>query len=164
MKLNLDSLKSEITTYLKDHGFVTFHAFSRSLDGMPEVDWDTRRYPDFKEFLNVAKQLDARLIVFHHREFASDIIDRAIDDLGASGFDYEDQRVYEQRLRELSVYEGFTCLIELSFDYEDTLYLFELRTEWFTELTQILDQLTLSDDDSDDGPEADPLGGYYSKN
>jgi hypothetical protein len=164
MKLNLDSLKSDILSYLKDNGFITFHAFSRSLDGMPEVDWDTRRYPDFKEFLSVAKELDTRLIVFHHREFASDIIDRAIDDLGSSGFDYEDQRVYEQRLRELSVYEGFTCLIELSFDYEDTLYLFELRTEWFTELTQILDQLTISDDDSDDGPETDPLGGYYSKN
>src|SRR3954451_14009180 len=164
MKLNLDSLKSDILSYLKDNRFITFHAFSRSLHGMPEVDWDTRRYPDFKEFLSVAKELDTRLIVFHHREFASDIIDRAIDDLGSSGFDYEDQRVYEQRLRELSVYEGFTCLIELSFDYEDTLYLFELRTEWFTELTQILDQLTISDDDSDDGPETDPLGGYYSKN
>src|SRR6185369_3890827 len=164
MKLNLDSLKTEIQTYLKDNGFVTFHAFSRSLDGMPEVDWDTKRYPDFKEFLNVAKQLDARMIVFHHREFSSDIVERAIEDLDSSGFDYEDQRAYEQRLRELSVYEGFTCLIELSFDYQDTLYLFELRTERFTELTEILDQLTISDDDGDSGPETDPLGGYYSKN
>ena len=164
MKLNLDSLKSEIQTYLKDNGFVTYHAFSRSLDGMPEVEWDTRRYPDFKEFLHVAKRLEARLIVFHHREFSSEIIERAIDDLPAAGLDYDDQRVYEQRLRELSVYEGFTCLIELSFDYQDTLYLFELRTDWFTELTQILDQLTLSDDDEDGGPDADPLGGYYSKN
>jgi hypothetical protein len=164
MKLNLDSLKSEIQTYLKDNGFVTYHAFSRSLDGMPEVEWDTRRYPDFHEFLHVAKRLEARLIVFHHREFSSEIIERAIDDLPGAGLDYDDQRVYEQRLRELSVYEGFTCLIELSFDYQDTLYLFELRTEWFTELTQILDQLTISDDDEDGGPDADPLGGYYSKN
>src|ERR1700712_2913182 len=164
MKLNLDSLKSEIESYLKDNGFVVFHAFSRSLDDMPEVDWDTRRYPDYKDFLKVATSVDTRLIVFHHREFTADIIERAIDDLPGAGFDYDDQRMYEQRLRELSVYEGFTCLIELSFDYKETLYLFELRTEWFSELTHILDQLTISDDDAEGGPDTDPLGGYYSKN
>jgi len=120
MKLNLDSLKAEIQSYLKDNGFVVFHAFSRSLDDMPEVDWDTRRYPDYKEFLSVAKRLEAPLIVFHHREFSSDIVDRAIEDLPAAGLDYDDQRAYEQRLRELSVYEGFTCLIEISFDPKGT--------------------------------------------
>lgn len=164
MKLNLDSLKAEIQSYLTDNGFVVFHAFSRSLDDMPEVDWDTRRYPDYKEFLSVAKRLEAPLIVFHHREFSSDIVDRAIEDLPAAGLDYEDQRVYEKRLRELRAYEGFTCLLEISFDHKDTLYLFELRTEWFSELTHILDQLTITDDDADGGPDADPLGGYYSKN
>src|SRR6185295_4640768 len=97
MKLNLDSLKTEIQSYLNDNGFVVFHSFSRSLDDMPEVDWDTRRYPDYKDFLNVAKSLDAKLIVFHHREFTADIIDRAIDDLPGANFDYEDQRIYEQR-------------------------------------------------------------------
>ena len=131
---------------------------------MPEVDWDTRRYPAFQQFLAVAKQLEMKLIVFHHRELAPGIIERAIDDLEASEFDFDDQRIYEQRLRELSVYEGFTCMIELSFDYKDTLYLFELRAEWFIELSEILDQLSISDDDDDNEPESDPLGGYYSKN
>jgi hypothetical protein len=130
---------------------------------MPEIDWDTKRYPDYKQFLHIAKRLDVRLIVLHHREFSSEIIERAIDDLPSSGFEYEDQRTFEQRLRELSVYEGFTCLIELSFDHNGTLYFFELRTEWFNELNHLLEELAMTSDDDEDG-DTDPLGGYYSKN
>jgi len=66
-------------------------------------------------------------------------------------------------LRELSVYEGFTCAVEMAFHYEDTLYVFELKTDWFSELNQLLEDLNLadnSDEDDDDGT----LGGYYSKN
>ena len=81
MKLNLDSLKTEIDDYLKENGFLVFHGFSRSLEDMPEIDWDTKRYPDYKQFLHIAKRLDVRLIVLHHREFSSEIIERAIDDL-----------------------------------------------------------------------------------
>ncbi len=164
MKLNLDSLKSEIQTYLNDNGFLVFHGFSRSLDDMPEVDWDTKRYPDYKQFLNIAKRLEIRLVVLHHREFSSNVIDHAIEDLPSSGYEYEDQRAFEQRLRELSVYEGFTCLIEISFDYQGTLYLFELRTEWFSELNHLLEELAINSEDEDDEADADPLGGYYSKN
>jgi hypothetical protein len=164
MKLNLDSLKTEIDDYLKENGFLVFHGFSRSLEDMPEIDWDTKRYPDYKQFLHIAKHLDVRLIVLHHREFSSEIIERAIDDLPSSGFEYEDQRAFEQRLRELSVYEGFTCLIELSFDHNGTLYFFELRTEWFNELNHLLEELAMTSDDDEDGSDTDPLGGYYSKN
>src|SRR3712207_8561268 len=50
---------------LADNNFILFHGFSRRLGEMPEVEWDTRQYPDYKQFLKVAKQLESRLIVFH---------------------------------------------------------------------------------------------------
>jgi hypothetical protein len=164
MKQNLDSLKTEITSYLKTSGFIVFHGFSRNLDGGPEVEWDTFHYPDYKDFVEVATHLGIKLVVLHHREFSSTIIDRAIDEISSSGLEYQEQRQLEQRLRELAMYDGFTCMIEMSFDFEETIYLFELRTEWYSELNAILEELDFqSDVDSDERGE-DPLGGYYSKN
>jgi hypothetical protein len=164
MKLNLDSLNTEIDAYLKDNGFVVFHGFSRSVDEGPEVEWDTFHYPDYKDFVNVAKHLGVKLIVLHHREFSSTIIDRAIDEIPGAGIDYKDQRQVEQRLRELAMYDGFTCMIELSFDFDETVYLFELRTEWYNELNVILEELDLQSNIDADNDSEDPLGGYYSKN
>jgi hypothetical protein len=164
MKLNLDSLKTEIGSHLKDSGFVVFHGFSRNVDDAPEVEWDTFHYPDYKDFVQVAKELGVKLMVLHHREFSSAIIDRAIDEIPSAGIDFKDQRQVEQRLRELAMYDGFTCMIEMSFDFAETVYLFELRTEWYNELNVILEELDLQSgvESEDDGE--DPLGGYYSKN
>ena len=167
MKLNLDSLKTEIATYLNEKGFVVFHGFSRSFDEAPEVEWDSVHYPDYMRFLDVAKQLGARLIVLHHREFSSAIIDRALDELPSSGFEYTEQRQFEQRLKEIAIYDGFTCLVELSFDHQGTIYIFELRTDWYNQLNSLLEEMDMATD-IDDGEEDEdtegPLGGYYSKN
>jgi hypothetical protein len=162
MKVNLDTLKSDIEAYMKDSSMLTFHGFSRNSEHEALIEWDTSRYPDYKQFLNVAKRLEVRLIVLHHRDFSSEIIDEAIEELNATSLDYEDRRTYEQRLRELSVYEGFTCALELSFDYGGRVYLFEIQTEWYEELNQILDELTVNGEPG--GEDEDPLGGYYSKN
>jgi hypothetical protein len=156
-------LKTDIEAYLKSHGFVVFYGFSRGLDNLPEIDWDTIHHPDFRAFLDVAHQLGVKLIVYHHRDFNSAIVDRAIEELPSGGFDFEDQRQIENRLRELSMYDGFTCMLELSFDHEGLMYVFELRTEWYSELNEILDQLDMSGDEDDDEDD-ETFGGYYSKN
>jgi hypothetical protein len=164
MKLNLDSLKTEITSHLKKNGFIVFHGFSRGPDGPAEVEWDTAHYPDYKQFIDVASQLGIKLVVLHHRDFSSTIIDRAMDEISGSGMEYQDQKQLEQRLRELAMYDGFTCMIEISFDFEETVYVFELRTEWYNELNAILDELDFHSDLDADADGEDPLGGYYSKN
>lgn len=164
MSLNLDTLKSEIRSYLADNGFVTFQGMSRRLDEMREVEWDVTRYPSYKDFLDVARHLDVKLIVFHHREFSDASIDNALDTLPDSGLDFEDQHSFEQRLRELRVYDGFTCAIELSFEYTETLYIFDLQTDWYRELTTILEEIEMSSSVEEDEDEGNPLGGYYSQN
>lgn len=165
MNLNLDSLKTEIADYLPKNGFVVFFGFSRSFDEIPEVEWDSVHYPNYTEFLEVARHLGVKMIVLHHREFSSSIIDRALDELPSTGFEYQEQRQYEQRLRELAIYDGFTCLIEMSFEYQGSLYIFELRTEWYNQLNTLLEEMDLaSGDDDDDDDSEGPLGGYYSKN
>jgi hypothetical protein len=163
MKQNLDTLRTDIEAHLKQTGFVVFYAHSRGLEGDPEVDWDTQAHPDFREFVDAAKQLGIRMMVMHHRQFNSAILERTAGQMEAMELDYEDQRSLESRLNELKMFDGFTCAIELSFDYNSTVYMFELQTEWYAELNDILDELDLADIGDDDG-EDETFGGYYSRN
>ena len=164
MRGNLDSLKQEIQDYLERNNFIVFHGFSRRAAEMPEVEWDVFRYPDFRQYLKVAKQLDASAVIFHHREFSAAAIDSTFDDLD-SGFALDDDGTLRRRLNELRVYEGFTCVVELSFQHSGTLYFFEVHTDWYDEFEDIRRQLDFGDEPEDGEDEDDEtLGGYYSKN
>ena len=164
MKQNLDTLKTEISKALRDSGFIVFHGMSRALDKTPEVEWDTVRYPDYRLFLEVAKELGVKLVVVHHSEFDTAVLDRALSELEDTEIEYEEQRRYEKRLSELKIYDGFTCTVELSFDHNGLTYFFELHTDWFDEANTLLQELDLGSlsDDLDDDNES--YGGYYSKN
>lgn len=165
---NLDSLRSEIESYLTSNDFVVFHGYSRRLEESPLVEWDTLRHPDFKAYLAVARQLGVKVVVFHHREFAAGVIEDAVDDLEMS-YGYDEDGSLRRRLNELRVYEGFTCAIEMSFAHEGTLYLWEALAPWYEEYRDIRDEIDMvegigpeGDDESDDDDRS--LGGYYSKN
>jgi hypothetical protein len=165
MRQNLDSLKTEIQDYVEAEGFAIFHGYSRVMDTQPLVFWDSERYPDYKLFLKAAKAAGTRIVIVNQREFSSDVLDDAIDQLEASELPIEDQRAIERRLKEMRAYEGFTCSIEISFDHEGRVYLFDIQTEWYEELTNILDDLDFLDSGEDeDDEEEDSLGGYFSKN
>lgn len=160
---NLDTLKPEIGAYLKENDFIVFHGHARGIVEKPSVDWDAFRYPDFRNFLSVASQLGIRLVVFHHREFSASIIDNALEELDEAAYEFDDQRDVERRLRELRVYDGFTCALELSFDHDDVTYRYELLTEWYSELNHILNEFDMFPEDGED-EDQNPLSGYYSKN
>jgi hypothetical protein len=63
----------------------------------------------------------------------------------------------------MRAHEGSVCAIELSFDYEGRVFLFDLRTEWFEEFSDLLDeiQLLVAEPNNDD---ESPIGGYFSRN
>ncbi len=161
--MNFDSLKNEIQQYLDDNGFSVFYSYSRALPDPSFIDWDTKRYPDYKLFLQTAKQMEVRLIVFHHREFAAAAVDEVAERLEMTELPREEKRGIERRLEEISAYKGFTCAIELSFDVQGRSYLFDLRTAWYEELEEIgdeIDDFLPEDDNEDEGP----IGGYFSRN
>jgi hypothetical protein len=163
MALDLEALRAEMQAYLEDQGMAVFYGYSRLIDSPVQVYWDVERHPDFREFLEAGRHAGAKLVVFYHRAFALDQIDEALDRLEESDLTREEKRNYELRLRELQAYEGFTCAIELSFDLEGRVYLFEVRTEWFQSLNDVLNEIeavTEEEEDDDHGP----IGGYFSKN
>jgi hypothetical protein len=67
-------------------------------------------------------------------------------------------------LNDLRAYEGSVCAIELSFDHEGRVYLFDLRTEWFDEFSEMQDEIQLLVPDPDDGDDDSPISGYFSRN
>ncbi len=163
MNLNLDTLKSEILEFMEAEDFVIFHGYSRLAETDSFVAWDTDRLPDFKTFLAAAKNAGVRLIVFHDRQFAAAHLDDAAERLEDSDLSPEERRKTERRLTELTEYEGFTCAIEISFDYQGRVYLFSVRSDWYDEYLDLLEDLDASAGD-DDEDEDDSMGGYYSRN
>jgi hypothetical protein len=165
MKQNLDVLKTEIQEYLESRHLVIYHAYSRTLDALPIVMWDTDRHPEYKEFIAAAEAVGAKMLAMHTREFSAAFVDNALEEIEDADMSPDDRRTIERRLREMRAYDGFTCAIELSFDMGQRAYIFELRTEWYNEFSDLLDEIDAAfpgddDEDEDEGP----IGGYFSKN
>ena len=125
--------------------------------------WDTERHPDYQMFLDVACKSGAHLIVFASREFEAADIEDLLAQLDDCELTREEQRDYETRLRELRAHEGVTCSLELAFDYNSRLYVYEMQPDWYDEFLSVEDEIMslMADDDEDDD---EPLGGYFSKN
>jgi hypothetical protein len=97
----------------------------------------------------------------HVREFTGEIVENALAGLSDSELERDERRTLELRLNEMRAYEGFVCQIELSFDHAQRTYVFDIRTDWFDELNDLLGRM---DDFFEDDEDENPLSGYYSNN
>lgn len=164
MKQNLEGLKPEIQHCLEQAGIVMFYGHSRALDDIKTVYWDSHEHPEYEEFINAAKAVGAKIMVFHQRTFATEEIDDALEQLADCNLPREDYRDLEKRLKSARVYDGFVCEIELSFDHEGCMFLFDLQTDWYRELSDTLEEIHLLISIGDDGGGDGSLPGYFSKN
>jgi hypothetical protein len=163
MKLDLNTLKTEVPEYMEAEGFVVFHGYSRLADADSFVAWDTDLRPDYRPFLSAAKNAGVKLIVYHCREFSAAYLEDATERLEASELSLEERHGAERRLRALKAYEGFTCTLELSFDYQGRVYVFSLRAEWYDDYLDLLEDLD-GTETGEQQAEDDPMGGFYSRN
>jgi hypothetical protein len=163
--LNLDTLKREILDYLESNEFAVFHGSPGGLEGLPMVLWDTEHHPDYQMFLEVARKSGIKLIVFATREFDADDLDELGTQLEDCDLTREERRDYESRLRDLRIFAGVTCSLELAFDYNSRLYVFEIQPDWYEDYLGIEDEIMsrfVEDDEMDEDDRS--LGGYFSKN
>ena len=163
MKPNLNTMRTEIREYLESRGMTPFYGYERGGEPSPAVYWNVENHPDYREFLATAEAAGVRLVTFYAHEFTEDLIEDAVERLNEAALPREEQRMIDGRLREMGAYVGFTCQIELSFDLAPRVYIFDLRTEWFDEMNEMLDRIDDSYGGQVDDDEA-PLGGYFSKN
>jgi len=161
--LNLDTLKREILGYLDEAGFAVFRSSPGTIDGVAgSMIWDAEEHPDYQEFLQVASKVGVKLIVFASREFEATDLDELVEQLDSADLPRDEDREYRSRIRDLRIYQGVTCSIELAFDFDQRLYIYELRPDWFDEFLELDEEVIarVSDDEMGD----DTLGGYFSKN
>jgi len=165
MAIDLETLRKEMQAHLEKSGMPIFFGYHRMLDSLIQVSWDTESHPDFREFLETARKAGAKLVVFNQEAFQLDQIDEALEELENSDFTREEKRHFESRLKQLQAYEGFTCSLQLSFALEGRLYLYELRTDWYDSMRDILSELELAADPFDEEEEEEgPIGGGYFSN
>ena len=165
MDLNLDTLKRSILDYLEAAGLAIFRSTPGSLESLPMVLWDSEHHPDYQMFLEVAQKAGIKMVLFGTREFESSDLEELTDQLDDCGFTREERRDIETRLRDLRMYEGVTCLLELAFDYNSRLHVYEVQPDWYGEYLEIEEEIMMrmtGDEELDE--DDDSLGGYYSKN
>jgi len=163
MKPNLDTLKAEIEHHLEESGMGVFYGYSRALESMQGIFWDCDQYPDYKLFVKAAQIAGVKLIVFHQRQFSAEQVDDAIEQLAACDMPREEYHELERRLNDMRVYESFVCAIELSFDYQGRVFVFDLSTDWYDDLSEIRDEIQIMNAESDNDDDT-PISGYFSKN
>jgi hypothetical protein len=160
MELNLELVRAEIEEYLESSGIAVFHAFPGIDEDAPVVQWDTEHYPDYRAFLAVAEAAGIRMVALHANEFRDEVLVEAQKRLEDSTVAGAERTAMERRLREMRRYNSFTCQIELSFDMAPRIYVFDLRTEWFQELSDMLDEI----EEASEGPEPPAPSGFFSNN
>ena len=163
MDLNLDTVKREILEYLESSQFAVFRSHPGSLDGLPMVTWDIERYPDYQMFLETARKIGCKMILFASRDFDEAEIEEALEQLDECELGTEERLDIERRLRGMRGYEGVTCSLELGFDHHARMYVYELRPDWYEEFLAVCEEITCHlpvEEDEDDGT----IGGIYSNN
>jgi hypothetical protein len=165
VELNLDALKREILDYLEAGGFAVFHSNPGGLEGLPLVLWDVEHHPDYQAFLEAAKKSGSQLIILAARQFETSDLDELLEQMETCDFTREEQRDYERRLKDMYVFDGVTCSLELAFDLNSRFYVYEAQPDWYDDFVSIEDEVVsrLSEDDEDEGHD-DSLGGFFSKN
>ena len=161
--LNLETLKREMLAYLAASEFAVFYSDPGGLKGLPLVLWDVERYPDYQMFLDVARKAGVKLVMFAAAEFDVADLDELTEQIEEGEFTREEQREYEARMRKLRSHKGVTCSLELAFDLNSRLYVYDVQPDWYDEFCD-LDEEILARTADNDAEDDDSLGGFYSKN
>jgi hypothetical protein len=166
LDLNLETLKGEILDYLESSDFAVFRSHPGGLEGLPIIAWDSERCPDYRAFLDVARQTGEKLIVFASRELAGDELEETLEELEEGDFTHEERRELEVRLKSAQRHVGATCSLELAFGHNSHLYVYEARPDWYDDFLDACEEISsvMPAEDDPKGAGNDGLGGFYSNN
>ena len=162
MFANLEQLQREILAQLNERDLVVFRSYPRGPEiGADAVYWDSDGHPDYHDFLDSAQAAGVRMVTLSAQTLTPEMIEDALEHLGSTRVERDERRTIEGQLKELRRYEGFLCQLELSFSLDRRTYIFEAATEWYDDLTELLERIENSFGTAQD---QSPLGGFYSNN
>ncbi len=161
MAIDLETTKAEVQSHIEQSSLAVFYGYS-GLNDAVSVYWDTERHPDFREFVRTAEKAGAKLIVFYHQQFALTEIDDLLQELDDSDLSREEKRGFQSRITEIQKYEGFTCVVELSFAVDGRVFGYQLHADWYSAWEDLLSEIDSAADNEDE--DEGPITGYFSNN
>ena len=164
---DLGSLIPEIESAAKQRGLALFHGKSRLSSEYPFIEWDTERYPDYRDFLEAAAVCGVKLLCVHGHQFTIDELEFSAMGLKEIELPSAERRAMEKQLDGFRMYIGFTSAVELAFDFQDNTYFFHLRAPWrieYVKLAHAIDGHLVDDEDDDEDAPMSGGTGYFSRN
>jgi hypothetical protein len=164
--IDLDTLKQEILAFLDASDFAVFRSYPGGLEGMALICWDCERFPDYRMFLETAQKMSVQLILLATREFEQSEIDEEVEELDGCDMPRDDRRALDIRLAKYKKYTGQTCSLELAFDYNSRMYVYEVHPDWYDEFVELSDEIAEAVEMGEPGDDEEEggMGGFYSNN
>ncbi len=170
MDIDLDTLKHSISDELERSSFAIFRHDSGAFEPRQVVTWDVDTYPDYLMFLDTARKLGAKMILFASSEFDEGELEELQDELDIADVPPSVKSDSERTLKTLRKHIGSTSSVEIAFPFEGRFYVYEARPDWYEEFVNLSEEveafssLALESAEEDGEDEDDSMGGFYSNN
>lgn len=164
-ELDLDPLRSEMMDYMRHTGLPIFYGL-----GDPEEDnytfWDARAFPDWRQFVDVAKESGARLLMFSAETFADADLDQALEKLSECDMNTEDRHYYLKQFEVLRKRIGQTAWVRIAFEHAGRWLAYERTAPWYDEFRSAVEDLEalLPIVEGEEGEEGESGRGFFSRN
>jgi len=162
-EVDLTRLRAEMMDYMRHTGLPVFYGI-----GMPEeeefVYWDTREFPDWRQFIDVAKESGARMLLFSSESFDEEELDQAFEKLSEGDMPSEDRLPYVRQLEALRRLVGQTSWVRVAFEHGGRWLAYELTAPWYDEFQSAMEDLDafLPFDLEEEDEEEDSNPGFFS--
>lgn len=163
----LDRLKNEILDHLREIGLPIFYAMGGPGDeGF--VYWDNLHYPDWKQFIQVARDAGASMFLFSSHQLSAGELESAhetIEDVEMKGLDRDGAFEMIDGMR---AHLGDEAWVRLAWQQDQRRFAYEVVAPWYGQFLSLVSDLNdylpdMNDEDEDDDDEPG-RGGFYSLN
>jgi len=159
--LDLDRMRNEMLGYLRQAGLPVFYG----LGGPDEENftfWDTRGYPDWRQFVDVAKESGARLLVFSSSALDEADLDMALEHLEETTIDADERHQFQERISGLRRKEGQAAWVRIAYEHEGRWFAYERIAPWYDEFRDMMEEINSYLPDVEEDEDNSP--GFYSPN
>lgn len=132
--------------------------------------WNSDLQPDYRQFIAAAKAAGAKVILYFDQDLTEESIEEAEQALELARVEPEEYREYARAIGEFRSWIGFTCRVAIGFASEGMFYFYDLESDWYSNMLDMVEELRLSaypfdgSDDDDEPGGNPPMGNYYSNN
>lgn len=162
--VDLDRLRSEMMDYMRQTGLPIFYAL-----GNPEDDdytfWDTSRFPDWRQFVDVAKEGGARLLAFSSESLSDSDLEVACEKLDECDMSPEERLAFSKQFEIARKHMGQTAWVRIAFEHGGRWLAYDRMAPWYDDFRSALEDLEAYLPFVEEEEEDDDSGrGFFSRN